>query len=366
MYEGGDDRLRVTTDEAIRAGEAPAVAGPSIGSGVPDGDVVNAAPPSSSVPGPDAAPPRPVPLPDGWVRAEFAAMSACGPVRDGNEDRVGWAVLGARESARSPRPDAGVIRMELRGPGIAVIVADGLGGHSHGERASRTALRIVLERLAAPDAVSRAADTLRAGFEEANSALLDGLLDDEPDADWTADARSVTPASRARGGQTTLTALAITRQATSLAHVGDCRLFRLRDDLLEQLTNDHTQAMELVRMRLIRRDQAAHHPGRHLLTRSIGGDIVLRVEARSGEPAAGDAYLLCSDGLWSAVTSSEVRAAFEGDLAEGMARLVALSAERGDDDNASVIGMRLLELGTAVDAAPRVGLRLPWRRGSGE
>ena len=117
-------------------------------------------------------------------------------------------------------------------------------------------------------------------------------------------------------------------------------------------------------MRLIRPEQAARHPGRHLLTRSIGGDIVLRVEARSGEPAAGDAYLLCSDGLWSAVTSGEVRAVFEGDLGEGIARLVALSAARGGEDNASVIGMRLLELGAAVDATPRVGLRLPWRRGA--
>ena len=366
MHEGGDDRPRVTTDEAIRTGEAPAVAGPSTAPGAPDGDEASAASPSSSVPEQDAARAPVARLPDGWVRAEVAVMSACGPVRDGNEDRVGWAVLGAPESARSPRPDAGVLQVELRGPGIAVVVADGLGGHSHGERASRTAIRIVLERLVAPDAVSRAADTLRGGFEEANAVLLDGVLDDEPEADWTADDRGPTSTARARGGQTTLTALAITRRASSVAHVGDCRLFRLRDDLLEQLTNDHTQAMELLRMRLIRPDQAARHPGRHLLTRSVGGDIVLRVEARSGEPTAGDAYLLCTDGLWSTVTSGEVRAAFEGDLTEGIGRLVALSAERGGDDNASVIGMRLLELGAPVDAAPRAGLRLPWRRGSGE
>ena len=293
---------------------------------------------------------------DGWVRAEIAAVSSCGPVREQNEDRLGWAVNGSPESARSPLGDSGTVHAELRGPGIAVVVADGLGGHSHGERASGTAVRIVLEGLVEPDVTGRVPATLRMGFEEANTALLDGRLDGPDESGG---------AAPARGGQTTLTALALTRRASSLAHVGDCRVFRLRDEALELLTTDHTQAAELLRMRLVRPDQVARHPGRHLLTRSIGGDIMLRVEARSGEPAVGDAYLLCTDGLWSAVTSGEVRATLEGDLAAGVADLVARSAERGGDDNASVIALRLLELGGTADAPPRAGLRLPWRRGGG-
>ncbi len=170
------------------------------------------------------------------------------------------------------------------------------------------------------------------------------------------------PAST-RGGQTTLTALAITGRSSHIAHVGDSRVYRLRDGLLELLTTDHTQVMELLRLRLVRPEQAARHPGRHLLTRSIGGDILVRTEARAGIPEPGDAFLLCTDGAWSSVSSGEIRAALEGDLAAGVSDLMACSAERGGDDNASVIALRILQLGDDGRTL-RDGWRLPWQRRS--
>jgi serine/threonine protein phosphatase PrpC len=309
-------------------------------------------------------------LPDGWVRAEFAAISSCGPVREGNEDRLGWTVLGSPAAARSPQGDGGLVHEELVGPGVAFLVADGLGGHSHGELASRTAIRLLLGKLTGPEAIARASQALRDGFMAANEALLVGELDtttlDIEIAEVGAGPRAKGAGGHplVPGGQTTLTALAVTGHNSPLVHVGDCRLFRLRDGLLELLTTDHTQAMELLRMRVIRPDQAAHHPGRHLLTRSIGGDLVLRVEARPLEPAIGDGYLMCSDGLWSAVEATEIRDVLEGDLAEGVARLVELATERGGDDNASVIALRLLDLGGRRGPSVSTAWRLPWRRGA--
>ena len=315
----------------------------------------------------------PASLPDGWVRAEIAAVSACGPVRELNEDRLGWTVIGSPASARSPFGDGRLVRGELVGPGVAVLVADGLGGHANGELASRTAIAMLLRRLSRAVPPGQLAGTLRDGFDAANEAILTGRMDGttadvvlaDPDGLPGPDAADPRPVGRptASGAQTTLTALTVTGSGSQLAHVGDCRLFRLRDGLLEVFTSDHTQAMELLRMRLIKPDQLARHPGRHLLTRSIGGDIMVRIEARPGDPAIGDTYLLCTDGAWGTADSMEIRAAMEGDLGAGVETLVARSAERGGDDNASVIAMRLLDLGSLPSVPSLPAWRLPWRRG---
>jgi protein phosphatase len=314
--------------------------------------------------------PVPGTLPDGWIRAELAAFSACGPVREGNEDRLGWAVMGSPSSVRSPGSDEGPITATLEGPGLGVVIADGLGGHSHGELASRTAIAAVLQRLLSAEAVEKPSQVLRAGFEAANESCLMGHLVDPDEFDAAPgealprDGRPVDdPDAKGstRGGQTTLTALALTGRAGQVAHVGDTRIFRLRDQMIELLTNDHTQARELLRMRVITPEQALTHPGRHLLTRSIGGDLIVRIEERTSPPDVGDVYLLCSDGLWSAITSSEAFAAMAGDLAAGVSDLVARSAERGGDDNASVIALRITGLGGGPDQ-DKGGWRFPWRR----
>jgi len=317
-------------------------------------------------------------LPDGWIRVEMAALSACGPVRDQNEDRLGWTVLGELSTVSSPGTDEPVSRV-LEGPGVAIAVADGLGGHSFGELASRTAIGRLLRRMSAPEAVVKPGEQLRAGFEEANQACLAGDLVDPEAFDHDpvgAEPRSARERRRAlevaanpgsgmepgaRNGQTTLTAIALTGRTGNVAHVGDSRLYRLRGGEMELLTNDHTQARELLRMRVIKPEQVLTHPGRHLLTRSIGGDLLVRVDERASAPAVDDAYLLCSDGLWSTITSWEALSALSGDLAAGVADLVARSAAAGGDDNASVIAFRVTALaGGPEPAAP--GWRFPWRR----
>jgi protein phosphatase len=318
-------------------------------------------------------------LPDGWIRAELAALSSCGPVRDQNEDRLGWTLLGDASAIVSPGSDEGPVSAELVAPGLAVVVADGLGGHNHGELASRTALGIVLRRLAGPEAAGKPGPFLRTGFEEANESCLMGRLVDADafdrspatanPADDPASGGAGTIAedprglrSSTRGGQTTLTAVALTGRTGHVAHVGDSRLYRLRDGEIELLTNDHTQVRELIRMRVIKPEQALTHPGRHLLTRSIGGDLIVRVEERASAPAVGDVYLLCTDGLWSTITSWEAMNAMSGNLGEGVAALVRRSAEVGGDDNASVIALRVTDLGGRPDLTPPAGWRFPWRR----
>jgi serine/threonine protein phosphatase PrpC len=332
--------------------------------------------PPAGVPG--QAPANGGDLPDGWIRAELAALSACGPVREQNEDRLGWAVLGDALSIVSPGSDEGPVTAHLAAPGLAIVVADGLGGHSHGELASRTAVGMVLRRLVAPDAGGKAGQVLRTGFEEANEACLMGRLvdpvafdrspatanpvDDPAAGDAEATGRDAGLRASTRGGQTTLSAVALTGRTGNVAHVGDSRIYRLRDGMIELLTNDHTQVRELIRMRVIKPEQALTHPGRHLLTRSIGGDLIVRIEERASAPAVGDVYLLCTDGLWSTITSWEAQNAMSGNLGDGVAALVRRSAEVGGDDNASVIALRVTDLGGRPDLSPPAGWRFPWRR----
>ncbi len=282
------------------------------------------------------------------VRVELAGLSVTGPVRSRNEDHLGWAIPGDRVWLPARQGDEIVPSAELAGPIVVAAVADGLGGHAHGDLASRFAITTLLERLAPPGVLRRLPDTLRDTYQEVNARLLSGEIGGEG------------VGTRRLGAQTTLTAVTVTAGSAWVSHVGDCRVFRLRDQALELLTTDHSQAMELLRMRLIRPEQAATHPGRHLLTRSLGGDISLRVDVRSGEVREGDAYLLCSDGAWSGLSSDDIIGALEGDLEAGVRELVDRSIARGGDDNASVIALRVLRVGESADASS--GRRALWRR----
>lgn len=290
------------------------------------------------------------------------AMSTTGPVRERNEDHLGWGRLASPASAVvvGSRTDLAPVSFlsDLDGPvdawgpvtgrttespesGVVFVVADGLGGYGGGDVASRLAVGELLERFgAAADAGARRASLVRAAFTAANQRVFDAALSGEG----------------ARRMQTTLTALLLVPGEAHIGHVGDSRIYRARGDILDLLTTDHTQVMEMLRMRLIRPDQAADHPARHALTRSLGADIAVRADVRAESLADGDTFLLCSDGLWSKVDAREIQEALGGDLRTACERLVHLSVERGGEDNASAVAVRVERAGSPADR-PR-----GWRR----
>jgi protein phosphatase len=194
------------------------------------------------------------------LRLRVAALSVIGPVRGTNEDHVGWFDASGLDLAGTP--GEAVRSLTLAGSAVGIMMADGLGGHGRGDLASRTATRIVIQALAAsprPGAVE-----VREALEQANGALLAGELDGAPD--------------RRPGPQTTATVLVFAGNSAQVANVGDTRVYRMRDDVVELLTKDHSQAAELLRMKVITPHQARNHPGRHLLTRSVGAVRKLRIE----------------------------------------------------------------------------------------
>ena len=150
--------------------------------------------------------------------------------------------------------------------------------------------------------------------------------------------------------QSTLSALVITPGEAHLGHVGDSRVYRRREGELELLTTDHSQVMELLRMHIISPEQAIDHPARYALTRSVGGDITVRVDIRTERLDPDDVFLLCSDGLWSNVTSSEIAEALGMSAAEACRQLVDLALGRGGDDNATAMAIRVREAGQRPEA----------------
>jgi serine/threonine protein phosphatase PrpC len=156
------------------------------------------------------------------LRLRVAVLSVVGPVRETNEDHVGWFDAAGLDLAGTP--GEAVRSVALGGPAVGLMVADGLGGHGRGDLASRTATRIVLQALAA--APRPGSGEVRAALELANGALLAGELDGASD--------------RRPGPQTTATLLLFTDDSVQVANVGDTRLYRMRDEVVELLTKDHS------------------------------------------------------------------------------------------------------------------------------
>ena len=269
------------------------------------------------------------------LAVEYAGLSVSGHVRDHNEDRIGWAALDADTAFVMPAQEYTLAQaVATSEQGLVFAVADGLGGYGGGDVAAGLAVEACLEHTQRNRNGGGLSGTLRGAFNKANQAIFDAAIG-------------------GRGGrkmQSTLSALAITPGEAHLAHVGDSRVYRRHHGELEVLTSDHSQVMELLRLHIITPEQAIDHPARYALTRSVGGDITVRVDVRSERLDSGDTFLLCSDGLWSNVTASEIVDALARAPADACERLVKLALDRGGDDNATAMVIRVREAGQRPEA----------------
>jgi len=239
---------------------------------------------------------------------EFTQLSDTGRTRDHNEDFLGYVL---------PYTPA-----QLRSHGCVFALADGVGGQQKGEVASQLAV-----------------ETLLAGFSAAKSG----------EAHKTLLARLVQSAnlkvyeqgqsSRASAGMaTTIVACALRADRATIAHVGDSRCYLVRETRARIVTRDHTVAAEQVALGLISADQAAESGNRHLLTRSIGNDMVVDVELDEVQVQKGDILLQCSDGLHGSVVPEDIAAVMtrSESLSAAAQKLVELANQRDGGDNISV------------------------------
>lgn len=209
----------------------------------------------------------------------------------------------------------------LRLKGTLAVVADGMGGHTAGEVASRIATDVLGHAYYASH--DEPALALAEAVREANRAIHEA-------------------ASRngdLRGMGTTCTALAIVDHNAVYAHVGDSRLYLVRSQRAYQLSEDHSLVMKMVRDGVLTPDEAREHPERNVILRALGRQPYVEVSCWD-EPlpvSAGDRFVLCSDGLYDIVSDEEIAMiACSHSSREGCGRLIALARERGAPDNVSV------------------------------
>jgi len=164
------------------------------------------------------------------------------------------------------------------------ILADGMGGHAGGEEASKIATEVIQEYLDTNwDAPIESYDLLEKAIYQAN----EGILEDQADHPERGDMG------------TTLVIIIFRNSQTWRAHVGDSRLYRLREGKLEQVTQDHTRISQAVRAGEITEEDAKHHPWRHVLSQCLGRrDLYDGIDIQEmPDILLGDRFLLCSDGL---------------------------------------------------------------------
>jgi len=211
---------------------------------------------------------------------------------------------------------------------LLAVVADGMGGHGHGDLASRIAVQAVGDAYRSSGEGDPAA-ALREAVTQANRAVFFAAQQD----------------CRLRGMGTTCTAVAIQDGAAFCAHVGDSRLYLVRGGALYAMTMDHSQVGELVAQGLMTAAEAKVHHERNVLLRALGTAAEVAVEAWEAPfPLRdGDRLLLCTDGLHGLVADADLARAMALDGADAACReLIALARAGGGDDNitAAVIDIR--------------------------
>ena len=222
---------------------------------------------------------------DDLALTELASASDVGRVRSDNQD------------------------LDLLAPPL-IAVADGMGGHKGGATAARIAV-----------------DSLREVGTTTDPAARLGALKQ----------------ANTEGMGTTTTAGFVDAGVLYLVHVGDSRAYLVRDGRIVQVTDDHSIVAEMVRRGALSEADAEHHPARHVITRALGVDIDVEVDALRVDLEPGDVVLLCTDGLSGPVDDDEILAAIDGagTLNEAAATLISLANNAGGPDNVTVVLARV-------------------------
>jgi serine/threonine protein phosphatase PrpC len=206
------------------------------------------------------------------------------------------------------------------------IVADGMGGHLAGEKASISAVETIDAMLTHEALRVPAADLprlIRDAVQAANRVIVQASLSD----------------ASMRGMGTTTTMAVAASDLVVVGHIGDSRAYLLTASGIEQVTEDHSVVAQLLRARAITPAEALRHPYRNVITKCLGMQMEVEADITTVRWGAGDALLICSDGLSGLVSDEEMhRVVYAASHPQqACEQLVALANERGGHDNISVV-----------------------------
>jgi serine/threonine protein phosphatase PrpC len=204
------------------------------------------------------------------------------------------------------------------------VVADGMGGHAGGDVASAIALKRVMEADRQFASAADAEFALKSALSAANTQLAETVFE-HPEL---------------TGMGTTVSAILRSGSQIAIAHIGDSRIYLLRDGALKQITADHTFVQRLVDSGRITPEEAAVHPRRSVLMRVLGDvDAAPEIDSTVFDVLPGDRWLLCSDGLSSYVSDDKISQVLTMQTAvkDAADRLVKESLDQGAPDNVTVV-----------------------------
>ena len=252
-------------------------------------------------------------------KIEIIGLTDTGSVRDHNEDAI----------------------ISDEALGLAVL-ADGMGGHRGGEVASAITVSTIIEKLG-----KRLKKISDGGTDDETGYSLESIAVHEAIAlANTSVFNSSCENAQYRGMGTTVVVLLFYDNRFTVAHVGDSRLYRLRDGVLEQITRDHSLMQELIDRGFYTPEQARKSLNKNLVTRAIGIDENVHIDIQEDIAQVGDIYLLCSDGVTDMIEDELIHQVLEANidkLDKAAAELVRESNENGGKDNISVIIARPLK-----------------------
>jgi PPM family protein phosphatase len=249
----------------------------------------------------------------------FGQATDVGMVRTNNQDSM-LSFLSTSRSAEQ-RPDFGLF-----------IVADGMGGHHDGEKASALTVHVVssyvishiyLPMLNGDNDSERVpiTEAMIAAVQKANGDIITKVPD----------------------GGTTCTAVAIVGDLAYVAHVGDTRVYLITKDGVEQITRDHSLVQRLIELGQLTPEEAAVHPQKNVLYRALGQSDNLEVDALTRRLPPNSKLMLCSDGLWNMISESEIIEITmkHTNPQEACDKLVALANTHGGSDNITAILLQI-------------------------
>lgn len=269
-------------------------------------------------------------------KLEFAGLSDVGLKRDHNEDQIG------------SDPNIGL-----------AVLADGMGGYKAGEVASAIAVNVVLEQVQRTIANQRPESL----DEESGYCMGTLMLRDAIGAANGVIHQTAQSQPQCQGMGTTLVAALFYDNRCSIAHVGDSRVYRLRDGQLEQLTVDHSLLQELVDKGFYTPEEAKNSAQKNLVTRALGVEEIVRSDVQEEPVGIGDIFLLCSDGLSDMVDEERIHLIIEqhsANLAQAADSLIQAANRNGGNDNVSVLLVKSLRPFPAGSASTWYSKILNW------
>ena len=229
-------------------------------------------------------------------------------------------------------------------------VADGMGGHQGGEVASQITIETLSDEVDEPSPAA-----LTNAAKRANAAVYQQASDH----------------ANLRGMGTTLCAMALVREGDdeelAIVNVGDSRIYQWRDEVLTQITRDHSLVEDMRAAGQITDAEAAVHPNRNIVTRALGNQPDVEVDEFVVVPRSGDRYVLCSDGLFNEINAEKIAATLRRLAApeDAASELVRQANEAGGRDNITCVVVDVVDDAGAADRAAAAGVASIRRRDRG-